>query len=137
MSLLGDVVSTSGVSGARPTRRPALLDELFQMLGTDDVGGGVTRILQDLREAGLDDALSSWVSHGRNQEISADELRRGLGAKRVRRLAQAAGLSEAATAGIVADLLPAIIDRVTPDGTLPRPADLRRAVARLAKRLGA
>jgi uncharacterized protein YidB (DUF937 family) len=137
MGLLDDVTKLTGMSGGGLTANAALLQGVFQMLGSSGVGGGLTDIVQGFRQAGLGDAVSSWVSTGQNQAISAEQLQRGLGAERVRHLAQSSGLTEGAAASALSGLLPTIVDRLTPDGAIPQPAQLQQLMASVKSALGA
>ena len=107
------------------------------MLGSRDSGGGLTHILHSFQQTGLGDAVSSWVSTGKNLPISAEQVQQGLGAGRVQQPAQSSGLTESATASGLAGLLPTVIDRLTPDGAIPPSGQLQSLLASVKTALGA
>lgn len=82
-------------------------------------GGGLAALLQQLQQAGLGDAVQSWVSTGQNQAVSADQLQSALGGDRIGALAQQAGLPAGELAGLLAQFLPQVVDQLTPGGQVP------------------
>lgn len=80
---------------------------------------GLTGLVQAFQAKGLGDIVASWVSTGPNLPISPGELREGLGDQSIRLLAQRAGLSPDAVSAKLAEILPAVIDKLTPDGRIP------------------
>lgn len=134
---LHDEVSKLSGSGGGLGGNSALLTAVLQMLGPGDSGGGLANIIQGLQRAGLGDAVSSWVSTGQNLPVSAEQLQQGLGAARMQQLAQAAGMTESATAGVLSGLLPAVVDRLTPKGALPQWGQLPQLLASVKVMLGA
>ena len=140
MGLLDDITQLAGVSGATGgnlTGNAALLQSVLGMLGSSGSGGGLGGVVQAFSHAGLGDIVSSWVGTGQNQPISAQQLQHGLGADRLRDLAQAAGLTEEATAGALSGLLPTVVDKLTPEGNLPQSGQLDQLVSVLKSTLGA
>jgi uncharacterized protein YidB (DUF937 family) len=130
MSLFDDVTKMAGMAGltggAAGGGQAALLQSVVQLLGSAGSGGGLANIVQGFQKSGLGDQVASWVSTGKNLPISGDQLVQGLGAGRVKQLAQSAGLPEKAAASVLAGLLPTVIDRLTPAGAVPEDGDLNQ-----------
>ena len=137
MGLLDDVTKLAGGAGGGSFGNAGLLNGVLQMLGSGGSGGGLMNIVQGFQQAGLSDAVSSWVGTGQNLPISGEQLQQGLGAGRVQQLAQSAGLTESATASALAGLLPTVIDRLTPGGSMPQPGQLQQLIASVKGVLGA
>jgi uncharacterized protein YidB (DUF937 family) len=140
MGLLDDITQLAGASGATGgnlTGNATLLQGVLGMLGSSSAGGGLGGLVQAFSQAGLGDIVSSWVGTGQNQPISPQQLQHGLGADRLRDLAQAAGLTEEATAGTLSGLLPTVVDKLTPEGNLPQSGQLDQLVSVLKSTLGA
>jgi len=74
---------------------------------------------QLLREA-LGDVLSSWIGTGQNRAISAEQLGQVIGAEPTSRISQRAGVSSSQAMGLLAQMLPLVIDRLTPQGQVPQ-----------------
>ena len=82
-------------------------------------GGGLGGLLGQLTQGGLGDAVQSWVGTGQNMPVSADQLQSALGGDQVSALAQQAGLSTGDLMGQLAQMLPQVVDRMTPNGQMP------------------
>ena len=81
--------------------------------------GGLSGILGKLQQGGLGEAAQSWVGTGANQPVSADALGGALGPDLIGMIAKQLGGSEQQAAGTMADILPGLIDQLTPQGQLP------------------
>jgi len=81
--------------------------------------GGLAGLVQTLREKGLGDIVNSWISRERNQPITAAQIETALGDDTVQRLAAKIGVSTSTIATGLATVLPQVVDRLTPLGTLP------------------
>ncbi|HET9724213.1 MAG TPA: YidB family protein [Actinomycetota bacterium] len=90
---------------------------------------GLAGLLGDLDLAGLAEQASSWVGTGPNERVSGAKVKKALGNERVAAAAKKAGISEDEAASGIAQLLPAVVDYLTPDGKVPSPS-------KTAKRLG-
>lgn len=78
--------------------------------------GGLGGILEMFQQNGLADQAASWVGSGENLPLSADQLTSVLGDGVLADLASKAGIAPDALSGQLADNLPSIIDKLTPDG---------------------
>jgi uncharacterized protein YidB (DUF937 family) len=81
---------------------------------------GLADVVSRFDQAGLGDAARSWVGNGPNQAIGPDDVQRALGEERVRGLAQQSGMSTTQLLPLLAQYLPMIVDRMTPNGQMPR-----------------
>ncbi|TDR32959.1 YidB family protein [Hydromonas duriensis] len=83
------------------------------------VAGGLGNLTGLLSQLGLGQQVDSWVGTGENQAISADDIHNTLGQNgMLSQLAQQAGLSEQDAAGGLAQLLPNLINQLTPNGKI-------------------
>lgn len=81
--------------------------------------GGLSGLLSKLQQGGLGDAAQSWVGTGANQPVSPDALGGALGNDLMGMIAKQLGSSQQQAAGTMADLLPGLIDQLTPKGQVP------------------
>ena len=81
--------------------------------------GGISGLVQMFHEKGLGGVVASWVSTGQNLPISAEQLRGVLGNERVQQFATKAGISPDLASSKLAELLPTVVDKLTPDGKIP------------------
>lgn len=122
------------------SHRATLMGSMLELFGSGACSGtsaGLPDILQGFRQAGLDDAVSSWVGKGPNLPISPAQLTRALGPERVTQLAQKSGMTADAAARILSELLPPVVDYLTPDGDVPEPDKIRRIATTVKRALGA
>jgi uncharacterized protein YidB (DUF937 family) len=84
--------------------------------------GGVQGLVQTLREKGLGDAVNSWISRERNQPVTAAQIDSALGNEKIQALAAKLGVSTSTISTGLASILPHVIDKLTPNGTLPAAA---------------
>lgn len=81
--------------------------------------GGLQGILAKLQQGGLADVAASWVGTGANQPVSADALGGALGPDLMGQIAQQLGGNTQQAAGTLAQVLPGLIDQLTPQGQVP------------------
>jgi uncharacterized protein YidB (DUF937 family) len=94
-----------------------LASGLLQMIQNQP--GGLQGLVQNFHDKGLGAVASSWVGSGQNQPISSDQIHQVLGSDQVKALAAKAGISPDMAGGAIAQLLPGIIDKLTPNGQVP------------------
>jgi len=98
-----------------PAHASKFAGPLGDMLG----GGGLSDILGKLTGGGLGDTVKSWIGTGANLPISADSLTSILGTGFIGSLAAKVGLTHDQTSGVLAKVLPKVIDQLTPGGHAP------------------
>jgi uncharacterized protein YidB (DUF937 family) len=108
-----------------------LLGGLLPMVGELLAGGGLQKVLEGFQENGLAEQTGSWVGTGANEPISGDDVRNVVGSAEITRIAGQLGISEAEAASALAQVLPAVVDKVSPDGQLPPAAELDDALEHL------
>lgn len=78
--------------------------------------GGLSGILDKFKEGGLAEQAASWVSKGENMPISAEQLSGVLGSDAIAGMAAKFGISPETLSAQIAEHLPTVIDKMTPDG---------------------
>jgi len=81
--------------------------------------GGVGGLCSSFEKNGLGGVVSSWVGTGANQQISPQQVQSGLGSQAVQDVASKLGVSPDVASGVVAQLLPHVVDHLTPNGQMP------------------
>lgn len=82
--------------------------------------GGVQGIVSEFERNGLGPTVQSWIGTGPNQPISPEQVRQALGSDLMRQLAEKSGLSVEDLAQKLSQVLPQAVDKLTPDGTIPK-----------------
>ncbi len=80
--------------------------------------GGLEGLAQTFNEKGLGDIMSSWIGKGENLPISPEQIREVLGSGQVQQIAEKLGVSSDEASSGLAEMLPQIVDKVTPGGSL-------------------
>jgi uncharacterized protein YidB (DUF937 family) len=101
---------------------------------SDPATGGLLGLVNTLRQLGLDDVVSSWISTGENKPISSEQVQNALGEGQINQMAQNMGVSHQEVSTGLAGLLPQLIDKLTPDGKLPESSMLDQGLELLKKR---
>lgn len=78
--------------------------------------GGLSGVLEKFKTAGFADEAASWVGKGANQPISAAQITQVLGSTTINTAAAKLGLNADEISSKIAEYLPQVIDRMTPDG---------------------
>jgi uncharacterized protein YidB (DUF937 family)/LysM repeat protein len=121
MGLL-DTLVTSAVSSALGGNANNLTGNLVKgVVGmmTSGSGGGLNGLVDKLTQSGLGDVAASWIGKGDNKPISPSELVNALGQDKVDELAKDAGIPPEKGAEVLSEVLPNVVNEMTPDGEVP------------------
>lgn len=113
-SILVDAGNEFGLSNSRAI---TLLAGLLALM--DASPGGFRAFLDRLCKAGLNDIVSSWVRGISPRPISSSTLEAAIGREPVEEIASRTGLSISEVSSVLAYMLPAIVQRLTPGGVIP------------------
>ena len=95
-----------------------LLAALLGIL-TDPRGGGFSGFIDKFRNAGMGDAVNSWISTGDNRPITGDQVESALGADTIDAISRQSGIDRTTATGALGGMIPGVVDTLTPDGTVP------------------
>jgi uncharacterized protein YidB (DUF937 family) len=131
MGLLDSLLS--GMKGGTAQGPSPLLAMALQVVQQN---GGLPGIISKFQSGGLADHVGSWVGTGANMPITGSQLQEVLGSGTVGQIAQQLGLSHADASSGLAQVLPQIIDKLTPTGQVTTGDDdaLKQALTALSKR---
>lgn len=82
--------------------------------------GGVQGIVNQFEKNGLGATVKSWVGTGPNDPVAPADVHRVLGPDLLQQLAAKSGLPVQELVEKLAQVLPQAVDRLTPDGTIPK-----------------
>ena len=106
------------VLGGSESAQGGLMEHVLVLVNNPDTGG-LGGLIQKFDNKGLGDVMSSWVSTGENQPISGEQLTSVFGNNMIQEIAQKLGISSADASSGLAALLPQVIDKLIPNGTVP------------------
>ncbi|CAB3824692.1 hypothetical protein LMG26846_00659 [Achromobacter insuavis] len=114
MSLLDTLASMAG--GGQQGGSASLLPALIEQLGK--YPGGLSGLIASFQQGGLGEIVASWIGKGQNLPVSADQLGQVLDPGVVNELAAKTGQDTGSVLGSLSSLLPQLIDKATPEGTV-------------------
>lgn len=100
-----------------------LLESIGSLINNPQTGG-ISGLVQTFKDKGLGEVVSSWISTGKNLPISSEQIQSALGHPHVQQIAQKLGISSEDASQTIAQYLPQVIDKLTPNGSLPSSNDL-------------
>ncbi len=123
--MLGGQGGAAGAGGAGGGQAE-LLNMVIGMLAQGGQGGqgggaagGLGALLQQFQAAGLGEQVNSWVGTGQNLPVSPEQLQGAFGADQMSQMAEKMGLSVGDLGSQMSQMLPQVVDQLTPQGRLP------------------
>ncbi len=83
------------------------------------IGGLLGGLVSHFQQNGAGDVASSWVGTGSNLPITGDQLSKVLGPDLVSKISASTGLSPHQIVAQLSQVLPQVVDHMTPQGKLP------------------
>lgn len=136
--ILGDVVGSAPGSGSRPRSNDPLSSILGGLMGggggqtavskamlmTAVLGliqrsGGLTGLLERFRQGGMGAHADSWVGRGPNMSLSPDQITSVFSGGELASLAAQLGLPTDQAGSALSQLMPEIVNQMTPQGSVP------------------
>ena len=105
---LGGLGDLSGLAGA-----------LGGLLANNGEQGGLGGLVNKFEQAGMGDVIGSWIGKGENAPVSGNQLNEVLGSDTISAIAGKLGINAATLLPMLATMLPALIDHLTPQGKVP------------------
>jgi uncharacterized protein YidB (DUF937 family) len=133
MNFLEDMAGKE-LSGMMANSSNPLASTIIQMLNNQP--GGLSGLIQQFHEKGLGSLVSSWVGTGQNLPISPNQVQEVLGNEQVKEIAAKAGISPEAASSHLSQLLPMLIDKLTPNGQVPQTSSMMEEGMNMLKNLG-
>ncbi len=94
-------------------------DMMSTVMGLVGGSGGLNGLISQFASKGLGDIINSWIGTGKNLPVSADQLQSVLGNDTVKNLASKLGMESGALTSQLTNLLPEVVNKLTPDGKVP------------------
>ena len=136
MGILDDLLGQNlGAVANTALKNPQVVSALFSLLSSKDASvggtGGLGGLVQAFQGQGLGDMIGSWISTGPNPPATADQVTKVLGPQTLSQFAAKAGVSHGEAGGLLASLLPVVIDQLTPQGQVPKSDDFESSLGGL------
>ena len=134
MGMLDGLLGSLTGGGTQQGQNP-LLQVALQMIQQN---GGLPGIISKFQHGGMTEHIDSWIGTGQNMPINGNQLQEILGSGAIGEIAQKLGMSHGDASSGLAQALPQIIDKLTPQGQVPDNHNdmLAQALSMLTKRTG-
>lgn len=96
---------------------------LTYVMGGQDGASGLEALVERLRQAGLGDRVESWIGTGENRPVQPAELERAFPGPEADKVAHEAGVERQGLFAVLSQVLPKLVDAMTPEGQLPAAGD--------------
>jgi uncharacterized protein YidB (DUF937 family) len=120
-SYLGGTQERNPVSSGSQMQGGNLLLQIALMMLQQN--GGLEGVLGKFRQGGLAQQADSWVSTGHNMEVSGDQVQQVFGPSTISDLASKLGMPAGQAGSVMAQILPELINQLTPQGQVPENSD--------------
>lgn len=124
MSLFNQIASLLG--GEKINQYKTVLDWIESQ-------GGIEGLVKQFNIAGLSEIIQSWIGTNANLPISAEQIEQVFSSSVINELASKINMSKSEASDMAAQYLPKLIDKVTPDGVIPKDLDLMNAGMNILK----
>jgi uncharacterized protein YidB (DUF937 family) len=140
MSLFDDLKQQAGGLAGLAAKNPQAVAAVISLLSSRDqsVGGssGLGGVVDAFTKKGLGSMVSSWIATGPNPPVSASQVTEVFGSDVLKEFAAKAGVPQGEASGLLASLLPTVIDQITPKGSLPETNTVESTLGGLLASLG-
>jgi uncharacterized protein YidB (DUF937 family) len=97
--------------------------------------GGLQGLAETFNEKGLGEVMSSWIGTGENLPISPEQIQQVLGSGQVQQIAEKLGVSPEDASSALSEMLPQIVDKLSPEGSMPTQDLLHQGLGMIADKL--
>jgi len=139
MGILDGLMQQAGGLASLAAKNPQAVAAVVSLLSTRDTSvggtGGLAGVVDAFTKKGLGDMVASWISTGPNPPVSANQVSDVLGGDVLTQFAAKAGVPQGQAGGLLASLLPTVIDQLTPKGSVPETNTLETTLGGLLAQL--
>lgn len=93
-------------------------DPAAMLSGLLSEAGGIEGLMSQFQSAGFGSHFASWVSTGENQPVTEDQMQSAIGPEALQGLASKLGMNTGTVLPLLAQFLPQVIDKLTPQGQI-------------------
>jgi uncharacterized protein YidB (DUF937 family) len=105
-----------GLTSGNQAQSGSLLTAALSLLQQN---GGLGQVVEMFRGSGMGAQADSWVGAGANMALSGDQLQQVFGSSALGNVASQLGMSSGQASSAMAQILPELVNQLTPGGRLP------------------
>ena len=103
------------------------INQFKTVLGWVETEGGIEGLVKQFNSAGLSELIQSWIGTGSNLPINAEQIVQVFSSPVINELAAKINMNTAEASDMAAQYLPKLVDKLTPEGVIPKELDLMSA----------
>lgn len=130
MGILDNITNALGGKSDGSPEEKNIIDSAMDLFKS----GGLNNMLKSFENNGLGNIISSWIGKGENLPVSGDQIKKTVDSSFIQDIAKKLGLSEEKASQKIADVLPGLVDKLTPDGKIPEGNILQEGIDFLKKK---
>ena len=134
MSRFESIAGTLFKNVSSGSTHSGLAGEVLDMVGGAR-GSGLAGLMRAFEGQGLGHVMQSWIGTGGNLPVSAEQIAQVFGSGRLGQLGAQFGIAPEQAASQIAQILPQIVDGLTPHGSVPDSDLLQEGLSFLRSRL--
>ncbi len=132
---MANAIVTKAMGSSGSTEQTNFLSGILSFINHPEIGG-VGGLVDKFKQAGLGNMASAWVGNGPNPPVTPDQLKQVFSSDQLKAFAQKLGINPDEATSHLADLLPHVVDHLTPDGKIPASGiDMSTALESLKQKL--
>lgn len=129
MGLMDNIAGAAGgLFGGQSGEHSGIVNALLQMISSNKFGG-LSGLLDSFNKNGLGQHVSSWVGKGENMPVTNEQVQQGFGNERIQEIANQTGQSKESVTSGLSKVLPTVIDKLTPEGSVPEGGILEKGIS--------
>lgn len=112
--MLGNILGSLASSALGGNNQSTAVQLIQNVLASQ---GGIEGLIAKFQQGGLDDLLRTWISTDQdNAPVSGEQISSVLGQENIQSVAQEVGVNANEASDLLAQILPKIVDTLTPNG---------------------
>lgn len=129
-----DKILHAGATAEPESSQSSLISAVLSMLSNPQ-SGGIQGLVAQFTSKGLGNIISSWIGKGENLPISPEQIKTVFGSEQLNAIAVKAGVSPEAVGTGLSQVLPDLINRLTPNGETPKGDLMAKGMEFLTKKI--
>jgi uncharacterized protein YidB (DUF937 family) len=113
------------------------LASIMKLFGGNGNQAGLQGLMSQLNSNGMGEQVKSWIGQGQNQPVSGEQIRQAVDPTVLNQVAEQAHISPEEASNQVAQVLPEMVNKATPQGQMPSSDPFSHGLGGLQQMFGA
>ena len=107
------------------------MSQIMKLFGGGGQSNGLQGLMSGLTSNGLGEQLQSWIGKGKNEEITATDVQQHVDPQTLNQVAEQAHMTPEQVSQSVAEVLPDMVNQMTPQGQVPAEDPMAKGMSTL------